>query len=162
MHMYEESTHLRWLVVQVLGFMATYCLLPLIVPLHVCCELLCCACASACARACAGASACAVQVQLQVMCGVRACTRCRFFHVSIATSGKVIFCATVIVYIVRSLYHWFFESYELRSVFFFFFFSLYFSFFYVFFSFFFFSLFFPFFLFFFFTFPYWDFGSDSK
>ena len=74
-----------------------------------------------------------MQVQLQVMCGVCACTRCRFFHVSIATSGKVIFCATVIVYIVRSLYHWFFESYKLRIFFIFF-----------------------------FTFPYWDFGSDSN
>ena len=105
-HMYEESTHLRWLVVQVLGFVATYCLLPLKVPVHVCCELLCCACASACAGA--GASACAVQVQLQVMCGVRACTRCRFFHVSIAIFGKVIFCETGIVYIFKSLYHWFF------------------------------------------------------
>ena len=145
MYMYEESTHLRWLVVQVLGFMATYCLLPLIVPVHGCCELLCCACASACA--CAGASACAVQVQLQVMCDVRACTRCRFFHVSIATPGEVFLYATVIVYIVRSLYPWFFESYEVCIVFFLFFSHLFFLFL---------------FLFFFLTFPCWDFGLDSS
>ena len=93
MYMYEESTHLRWLVVQVLYFMATYCLLPLLVSVHGCCELACCASASACACACAGAGAgaSAVQVQLQVMCGVSACKRCKFFHVSIATFIKVIF-----------------------------------------------------------------------
>ena len=114
--MYEESTHLRWLVVQVLYFMATSCLLPLILPVHGCCELSCCACANACA--CAGAGAGAAQVQLQVMCGVRACTRCRFFHVSIATFGKVIFCATVIVCIVKSLYLCFFFRVKSYIVFF--------------------------------------------
>ena len=36
------------------------------------------------------------------------CTRCRFLHVSIATSGKVILYETVIMYIVISLYHCFF------------------------------------------------------
>ena len=77
---------------QVLGFMAAYCLLPFMVPVHVCCELLCWACASACA------SACAVQVQLHVMCCVCVCTRCRFFHVSIAAPGEVVLYATIIVY----------------------------------------------------------------
>ena len=111
-HMYEESTHLRWLVMQVLGFMATYCLLPFIVLVHIFCESLCCACACACAcaSACAGAcaSACAVQVQLQVMCDVSACTSCRFFHVSIAAPGRAFLYVTVIVYIVRSLHPCFF------------------------------------------------------
>ena len=112
----EESTHLRWLVVQVLGYMAAYCLLPFMVPVHVCCELLCCACASACASSCA--SACAVQVQLQVMCDVCACTRCRFFHVSIATPDEVFLYAMIIVYVVRYLYPWFLRVTSYGEVFF--------------------------------------------
>ena len=37
------------------------------------------------------------------------CVRVRgvdFFHVSIATLVKVVFCATVFVYIIKSLNHW--------------------------------------------------------
>ena len=71
--------------------------------MHVQCMCSACAGAYACACAGAGAGAGAMQVQLQVMCGVRACMRCIFFHVSIATFGKVIFCATVILYIFKSL-----------------------------------------------------------
>ena len=55
-HTYEDSTHMRLLVVQVLSIMAAYCLLSFMISLHVCCELFCCACASACA----------VQVQVQI------------------------------------------------------------------------------------------------
>ena len=40
-----------------------------------------------------------------------------FFHVSIATPGEVFLYATVILYIVTSLYPWFFLSYELRIFF---------------------------------------------
>ena len=58
-HTYENSTHLRLLVVQVLSIMATYYLLPFMMSLHVGCKLLCCACANACAVQ--------VQVQLSVL-----------------------------------------------------------------------------------------------
>ena len=122
MYMYEESTHLRWLVVQVVGFMAAYCLLPFMVLVHVSCGLLCCACASACANACA--SVCAVQVQLQVMCGVCAFTSCKIFHVSIATPGEVFLYATIIVYVFRYLYPWFFLELRITDFFFIFFFTL--------------------------------------
>ena len=58
------------------------------------------------------------------------CVRVRdvdLFHVSIATFGKVVFCATVFVYIFRSLNHWFFfESYEPHSGIFFSFFLVFF------------------------------------
>ena len=56
----------------------------------------------------AGAGASAVQVQLQVMCGACACTICRFFHLSIATFVRVVFCLTVFVYIFKSLNNIFF------------------------------------------------------
>ena len=55
------------------------------------------------------------------------CVRVRdvdFFHVSIATPGEVFLYATIIVYVVRYLYPWFFESYKLRNVFFIFYFFL--------------------------------------
>ena len=72
------------------------------------------------------------------------CVRVRdvdFFHVSIATFGKVVFCATVFVYIFKSLNHWFFLRVTSHIVDFF---SLFFRFFFL------------------TTFPYWDIGSDSS
>ena len=111
-YMYEGSTHLRWLVVQmlfvygdILPFATNIAGARLLRVVVLCmCKCVCkCMCMS-CAGASAGAGACAVQVQLQVMCGVCACTRCGFFfHVSIATFGRVVFCATVFAYIFKSL-----------------------------------------------------------
>ena len=84
-YMYKGSTHLRWLVVQVLfvhGGILPFATnsagarLLRVVVLCMCncvCKCMCMSCAGA------GAGAGAVQVQLQVMCGVCACTRCIFF-----------------------------------------------------------------------------------
>ena len=86
-YMYEGSTHLRWLVVQmlfvygdILPFATNIAGARLLRVVVLCmCKCVCkCMCMS-CAGASAGAGACAVQVQLQVMCGVCACTRCGFF-----------------------------------------------------------------------------------
>ena len=108
-HMYEVSTHLRLLVVQVLCIMAAYCLLPFMMSLHVCCELLCCACAGAHA----------VQVRLPVLCvhvrGAGVCTG--IFFVCLLQHLIRYLYATIFVYIVSPLHPWFFL--ELQVMFFF-------------------------------------------
>ena len=120
-YMYEGSTHLRWLVVQVLfvhggilPFATNSAGARLLRVVVLCmCKCMCkCMCMS-CAGASAGAGAGAVQVQLQVMCGVCGVRDVDFFMCLLQHLERLFFCVTVFVYIFKSLNHWFFL--ELRA-----------------------------------------------